>query len=254
LALAGLLAAMPTPAPTAPAPELPPGPAQMGSATATPGSEIDLGPVLDVMNDLVHRTEPVTPTPVEPPSDSGEKGDDEPAQVEPPPLEDNWPHFRFVGSVISNRSCAFIIDHEGVAQTVFQGQQIGEYHYLLGISSEKLLVSDCQESETREYIIVDRPEQQPTESVVNMSNVVGINAGEVNEKEGVEMPEHFVPGSKEQFDAEQMRLQRLREYEERRNAVQRPTAAQPPNRSKPSTNPNQPANPNKNAANNKDVK
>lgn len=270
VALAGLLAAMPPAPGSAPSKPgtTPPGP----GATTPPGPGAQSGvayqTALATFQSRVAKSEPVIPEkPQEEPENGGNvtPGDD----VPPATIDDGPPHFRYVGMVSSpRRTYAFIAEAGGESRTLAQGEYYDDHGewLVLAISSEKMIISDCNDN-MHEYVIADRPETPAPEATLGLSNTAapkasaakgttGINPKSVPGAEG----EHIYNPAGVVDPAERERIaEKMREIEDRRNQamsktpgttsqnVNRP-ASQPPPR--PGNGP--PAKPN--GASKKDLK
>ncbi len=246
--MAGFLAAMPAPsAPRKAEPIIKP--------DAPDGPLVETGPAADLSDvmrifDLAAKSQPVEAASVEPAPEV-----QTPELTIETPVVGGPPHFRFVGIVSSpRRTYALIIDHEENCQWIAPGEYIGEYS-LLAVSSEKMILTDCNDEERFEYTIEARPEVAPADTLLQAAtrqaptqpapyNPANINAAEM----------HLNNGINEQMERERVEA-RMREMEEKRRQLTNKNTQTPPNRSAPASSQPKPMSPqNKNANNKEPVK
>jgi hypothetical protein len=234
VALAGLVATMSAPQDTTAAPPVNP-------AAATPAAKpepapIDYASAIGVFELAAHQDKGAK-------SNTGEqKPEDEqpkPIPAPEPPTDDPWPHFNYVGMASMRRTYA-IIQHppregetEGRTETIPQGDYIGDY-LILGISSEKLVLSDCND-ERREYLMVSRPEVEPKDSLLDTStrpatNPAATQAAEMNGTT-IHMPAEM-NAANEQMERERIQA-KAREMQEKRNQALKQSGQTPPTRPGP---------------------
>lgn len=251
--LAGLLAAMPPPSPLPPKAAPLDAPAPPGPTVDTTG--LDIHSVKGVF-DLAARRESLVASAPAP-----EIIEEPDGTLAEPPVEidlNGPPHIRYVGLVSSpRRSYALIVDHQEKSQWIAPGEYIGEYS-LLAVSSEKLILSNCDDSERHEYHLELRPDTVPSEAMVDLGGKPPTQAATTNPQiynpsaynnTGAEV--NFSNGINEQLEREQRdRIDaRMREFEENKKKQLSNTtkpATVPPNRAAPVPSPKPATSPNRN--------
>lgn len=255
LGLAGLLVAMPAPEVIVPAPAIPPPGSGGSSPVPTPGGVTVSENALGVFHNRVAKSAPIVKAADVPPPENPVPGDDD-TGVEPQPIvEDGPPHFRYVGMVSSpRRTYAFVAEHDGTTRTIAQGEYFDEHGewLVLGISSERMVLADCDDNR-HDYFIADRIDAPSPEASVNLgapqSNTVAPKPTAGEAPRGYVPPGITDPAERERLEA------KMREVEERRNqAIKGNAPVQPPTRpaTLPQPRPGQPAS--KTGGNNKDAK
>lgn len=167
VALAGYLAVMPAPGATVAAnPVPPPHPGAPQPPVAPTTTTFDVAAVSNVFS-RARRGEPI----VKPQAEEHVVADEAtPEDIALPEDPSGPPQVRLVGvAQSSRRTYAFITDAAGHTKSYVAGDYIGEY-MLLGISSEKMILADCHDTDIRhEYILETRPEIAPATAVVEMT-------------------------------------------------------------------------------------
>lgn len=253
--LAGLLVAMPAPSGASdPVAKVEPTPA--ANAVPDEAKSVDYSVAANVLGSRVARVE-------SPAAKTDAKASDEPPPLPPPidePIEEG-PHFRFAGTVRSPRKdFALIIDHEGKEKLVGQGEYIGD-HLVLGISSEKLVLADCDDNRM-ELLIETRPDVAPTDSTLSLSNTQEqVNPSAMGRNgEMIHMPGN--PTSPDEIAERYRKIEEMRRDEEKRremersgvkNGVQPPARPTPGTTGRPASKPSTPT-PNRTGAAKPDVK